>query len=25
VHAYNAGYELERFTAFLALIAEGTL
>ena len=25
VHAYNAGYEVERFTAFLALIAEGTL
>jgi cysteine desulfurase / selenocysteine lyase len=25
VHAYNSGYELERFTAFLARIAEGTL
>ena len=25
VHAYNSGYELERFTAFLAHIAEGTL
>jgi len=25
VHAYNSGYELERFTAFLTLIAEGTL
>ena len=25
VHAYNSGYELEGFTAFLARIAEGTL
>ena len=25
VHVYNCGYELERLTAFLALIAEGTL
>jgi cysteine desulfurase / selenocysteine lyase len=25
VHAYNSGYELERFTAFLGRIAEGTL
>ncbi len=25
VHVYNSGYELERFVAFLSLIAEGTL
>ena len=25
IHLYNAGYELEHFTAFLALISEGKL